>query len=110
MPPAKDVAMQVRYRFASVRSVVEDQPVAILLEAEFIGDFRGLQHQVTEHLVVFGFGFSDAWNGFLRNDQNMRRRLRFDVAKGDNGIVLIDNGGRDLTSDDFFKQGFAHGS
>ena len=102
--------MQVRHGFAGVGSVVEDQPVTILPETEFVGDFRGLQHQVSKDLVIFGLGLGNARNGLLRDDQNMRRCLWFDVAEGDHEVVLIDDSGGDFAGDDSFEQGFAHGT
>ena len=58
--------------------------------------------------MVFQFRFGDARNGFLRNDQHMCRRLRFDIAKGKYHVVFIDNGSRDFTRNDFLKQRLAH--
>lgn len=102
--------MQMRHGFAGVRAVVEDEPKTILREAEFLRDLARLEHQVAENLVIFSRRFGDAGNGFLRNQQNVRRGLRVDVAKGDDEVVFINDLRRDFARDDFFKQGLAHGS
>jgi len=100
--------MQVRHGLPRVRAIVEDQPIAVSLEAEFLGDFGGLEQKVAEDLVIRGSGFGDARDRFLRNDQHVRRCLRFDIAESDDQIVLIDNRGRDFPGDDFLEQSFAH--
>lgn len=100
--------MQVRHGFACVRAVVEDEAIATLVEAEFVGDFRGFEQQVAENLMVFRCGFGDAWDGFLWNDKHVRWRLRFDVAEREHEVVFIDNRGRNFAGGDFLEKGFAH--
>ena len=60
--------MQVRHGFAGVGAVIEYQTVATLLQAEFVGDFGGLQQELAEGLMIFGRGFGDAHDEFLGND------------------------------------------
>ena len=43
-------------------------------------------------------------NHFLRNDENVDRRLRVDVTKGQTQIVFIDNLGRNFPLDDLQKE------
>lgn len=100
--------MQMRHGFAGVRAVVEDEPKTILREAQFLRDFARLEHQVAENLVILRRRFGDAGNGFLRDQQNVRRGLRVDVAKRDDEVVFINNLRRDFARDDFFKQGLVH--
>ena len=101
--------MQVRHGFAGVGAVVEDEAVAAFFQAEFLRDFGGFEQQMAEGLMIFGAGFGEARNRFPGNDQNMRRRLRIDVAEGDDLVVLEDDVRRNFAGDDFFKESFAHG-
>ena len=55
------------------------------------------------------FRLADARNRFLRKNQDMRGRLRVDVADGENQIVFVKNRCRNFARDDFFKKCFAHG-
>ena len=100
--------MQVRHGFAGVGTVVEDETVAAFFQAEFLRDFGGFEQQMAEGLMIFGAGFGEARTWFLGNDQNVRRRLRLDVAEGDDQVVFEDDVRRDFAGDDFFKQSFAH--
>ena len=102
--------MQMRHSFAGIRAVIEDEPKTVLREAELIRDFTGLEHEMAENLVILRRRFGNARDRFLRDQQHMRRGLWLDVAKGDDEIVLINDLRRDFTCDDFFKQGFVHGS
>lgn len=100
--------MQVRHRFAAVGAVVEDEPETVLRQAQFPGDFGGFQQQMAEQGLVFRSRFGEAREGFLRDHEDVRRCLRGNVVEGDDRVVLIDNPGRNLTSDDFLKEGLAH--
>lgn len=105
---AEDVAVQVRHGFAAVRTVVDDEPVTAL-QIQLFSNFGSLEQEMAEQFVVVRRGFGDANHGFFRKDQNVRWRLRIDVAYGEDGIVFKNNLGRDFAGDDFFKQGF-HGA
>jgi len=100
--------VQVRHGFAGVGAVVDYKTVTAFLQAKFVRNLGGLQQKVAEDLMVFRSGFGQARNGLLGNDQNVRRRLRFDVAEREHQIVFINNGRRNFAGDDFFKKCFAH--
>ena len=53
--------------------------------------FRGFDQQMPQHLVIIRMRFGDARNRLLGNDQDVNRRLRFDVVKGDDLFVFINN-------------------
>ena len=100
--------MQMRHRFASIRAVVEHQPVAALLEPEFLRHIGGLEQQVPQHLMIRRRSFSNARDGLFRNQQNVGRGLRSDVMESENKIIFIDNLRRDLSRNDLFEKSFAH--
>ena len=100
--------MQVRHGFAAVCPVVEDETIAGLFEPQLLGDFSSLEQQMTERLMIVRRGFGDARDGFLGDDQDMRRCFGCDVVERDHEVVLINDLRRDFARDDFFKEGFAH--
>jgi len=100
--------MQVRHRFAGVPAIVEYEAETIVRQAQFPGNFGGFQQQMTKLGLVFGLRFGNARDGFLRDQEDMRGRLRGDVVEGNDQVVLINNPGRDFTSDDFLEQGLTH--
>ena len=77
---AEDVAVQVRHGFAAVRAVVDDEPVAAF-QIQFLRDLGGLEQQMAEQFVVVRRGLGDARDQLLRENQNVRRRLRGDVGR-----------------------------
>lgn len=97
----------MRDGFAGVGAVVEDEAETIF-EAELFGYFGSFEEQMSKDGVVSGLGFRDAWDWLLRYDQNMNRRLGFDVVEGNHPVILVNNGGRDFARYNFFKQRFTH--
>ena len=83
--------MQMRHRFAPVWPVIDDQAVASLRQAGFFGHFTRFEQQVSKNLSLFGPGFGDSWQNFLRKNQKVRRRLRMDVADGHDQIIFVKN-------------------
>ena len=100
--------MKVRHGFATIRAVIKYKAEAVLLKAQLSGDFGSFQQQMTEQGLVFGLRFGDARDGFLRDQENVCRCLWCNVMEGDDGVVLIDNPGRDFASDDFLEKSTAH--
>lgn len=101
--------MQVGDGFAGIWPVIEDEAEAGGGEAELVGDLGGFEEEVAEELLVCGRGVGEARDGLFGDDQYVGRGLGLDVAKGQEEVVFINDGGRDFTGDDFFEEGFAHG-
>jgi len=100
--------MQVRDGFARIGAVVEHETIAPLLQTEFFGDLSSPQQELAQRDFVFRRRAGDVRNRLFGNDQNVRGRLRLDVAKGKHKFVLIDYRGWNFARDDLLKQGFAH--
>jgi hypothetical protein len=100
----------VRNSFASVRAIVDHQTIAVFIETELARDLRGFQEQMAEDSLIFRRSFVDARNRFARNDQNMRRRGRANVAKREDLIILINDVSRNLPISNLLKQRLAHGA
>ena len=100
--------MQVWHGFATVQTVVDHETITGLFQSQFVRDFGGFEQEMAKSLVIFWRRLSDAWDGFLGNDQSVHRGLRRDVFEREHEVVFINNLRWDFASDDFFKQGFAH--
>ena len=100
--------MEVGHGFAAVRTVVDDQSIAGLFQAQLRGDVSGSEQQMADDAVVFDSGFGDAGNRFLRDDQRVDGRLRFDVAEGQHQVVFVNDVGWNLTLDNLLEDAFAH--
>ena len=100
--------MQVRHRFATVRAVVDDEPVAGFFPAEFGSAFGGFEQEMAEQFLIVRLRFGDARNRLLWKNQNVRRGLRIDVVNGEDEVVFKNDLRRNFAGGDFFKQGFAH--
>ena len=96
--------MQVGHRFASVRAVVDHEPIARVLQAELGGDFRGFQKQMSQHLMIDRISFGDARNDFLGHDQDVDRRVRVYVFESQHKVVFINNLRGDLPGRDLLKR------
>jgi len=95
--------MQMGHRFAGVRAVIENQPVAIFSEAQLFRDFGRFNQQMTQHLVIVRMRFGEARDRLLGNDQHMNGRLRFDIVKGNHPFILVDNRGGNFAGNDFLE-------
>jgi hypothetical protein len=105
---AEEVAVEVRHRLAGVTPVVEDESIARGIEPEQTGNLRRFEEEVTQHLAIFGAGFSDSGDWLAGYDEHMDRRLGVDIVESDDLIVLIHDASGDFAAGDFLEQGLAH--
>jgi hypothetical protein len=100
----EEVDMQMGDSFAAVGAVVDDKAVAGVGYVFAAGYFGGGEQEVAEEALIIGLGSSDAGDGFFRNDEDVNRRLRGDVAEGEALVVFEDDVGRDFVGNDFFEK------
>ena len=96
--------MEVRNGFARIWAIIEYEAEPGLGQAELTSHLGGFEQEVTEQLMIIGFSFGDSRDGFLRDDQDMRGSLRFDVLESQDQVILINDGGRDFARDDFLEE------
>lgn len=108
MPPAQYVTMQMRHGFPCVRSIVEHETVARLFEPERLCDFRGLEQQMTQRLLILNRRFRYTRDRPFWNDKNVSRCLRFDVAKRQHQIVFVHDRCGNLSRGNLFEKSLAH--
>ena len=86
---------------------VVNGPVTILNTA-LAPDFGCDQLAIAKDLCVIGRRLFETGQMTLGNDKHMRRRLRIDVFKDINLIVLVDLLRRNLSLDDFAEEAIVH--
>jgi hypothetical protein len=97
--------MEVGDGFAGMAPVIDDEAESGLDDSEFFGDEAAGVEEVAEQRFIVSGGFGDTRNGFFGNDQNVDGCLWIDVLEGGAEIILEYDVGRNLTGDDFFKEG-----
>ena len=100
--------MQMRYGFACIRTAVEHETIAALLQAEYAGNFSRLEQQMTQYPLIIGSRFCEARDRFFGNNEDVRGRLWFDVAKGQHEFVFVYDRCRNFPRRDLLKKGLAH--
>src|SRR6202043_2468204 len=102
--PAKQVQVEVIDRLSRLRSLVENQAVAVAIDLALVGDAVGDLDHPGEHRRLRGREVVDGWNMFLRNHQDMGRGDRSDVVKGDDLLIAEDFFGRNLPREDLAEE------
>jgi len=95
---------------SAIIACVDHNSIAIR-ESDLLGNTFGGEQQMTHQSVIGGFCVREFGDRLFRNHQNVSRRLRIHVAKGEGEIVFINNVRRNLFADNFAKNsvvGFAH--
>jgi len=101
--------MEVRNRFSSIFSVIDDEAIPSLLKADQRGYLGGFEQQVSEHGLILAGGFRDARQRLAGDDEDVDGGLWLDVAEGHHEIVFVDDAGRDFAVTDLLEDGLAHG-
>lgn len=101
---AEEVDVNVEDGLARVRARVDDGAVATLGEPFLIGDAGGDAEQMAEQRLVRLRGVVEGFDVRARDDEDVRRSLRVDVAEGDGPPVFVDERGGNLARDDLAKE------
>ena len=96
--------MQVEHLLPRPRPAVEDGPEVVVPFGfgEVSTDFHQVAH---ERLVAFGH-VAELLDHLPRHDEQVQRRLRIDVAKGNAVLILVHNVRGNLAVDDLFEERF----
>ena len=100
--------MQVKNRLAGARAGVDDDAESAS-DCKLAGKLGGHAVEVADQRLVGGIGLERRRKVFARNDQQMHRRLRVDVVKGEAGIIGIGDFGGDLPVHDFAEEAGCYG-
>lgn len=78
---AHQVHMQVVDHLAPVRARIDDQAVAVLVDAFFFGQFPGDCEEMSHELLIFWEKFVDRCDVFVRHDQDVRWSDRMNIQE-----------------------------
>src|SRR5256712_2509205 len=90
--------------WSSLRTIVDDEAVAVAIDLAFVGNAVGDLDYAGEHRGVRRREVVDARNVLLRNHQHMGRGDRTDVVKGDDLFVAEDFFRRNLSREDLAEE------
>lgn len=107
LPLREHVDVEVRHGLTGVRAGVDDEAETVG-ELKFFRDKVGDINEMAEHGFVDGRRFRYAWNGFLRDDEQVDGRLGLEVVENDAVFVLVFDLRGDFAVDDFLKNSLGH--
>ena len=108
LTPGEQMNVQMRDRFAGVRTVV-DHEAKTRGEIQFLRELGRHVQEMSAHGFVRGGCRRNTRDQLLRDNQQVNRRLRLDVVQRDALVVLVFEFCRDFPVDDFLEKRFAHG-
>src|SRR5262249_13228809 len=104
---AEQMQVEVWHRLPRLLQAVQHQAIAVA-QAQLRRQLRRHQVQVAQQRLVLFLHVGVGRNHLLRDDQDVDRRLRIDIAKRQALIVLVDDVGGDLSLDDLEKEVVGH--
>src|SRR5690349_23702785 len=95
--------MDVKDRLACAGSNVVNRSVAIL-DSALASDLRSSKLAISQNLSVLRLCLFEASNVLFGNDQDVSRRLRLDVFKGEHPVIFKHLLGGDFSGDHLAKK------
>ncbi len=92
--------MEVEYGLAGIRPVVDDHPIATIVEARPFGHVGGQRQELSRNRLPVRSEIAEGGHMPARRDQQVDRRLRLDVSKGDGAGGFADELGAEVAPDD----------
>ena len=114
-----DMHVKMRHALAAIRTIIDDEPKARVVETFLPGQSLRDVDQVAQKRFVGGRRGCHARDFSFRDDQDVDRRLWRDIVKSQTEVVFVGDAGRDFTGDDLGENrahvstvamGAAHGS
>src|SRR5690348_8148849 len=101
--------VQVEHGLSAAGIAVDHAAIAVFGKAFALGVLRRRQQQLADQ---WRLGFAAVVQGrqrfVLGDEQHVHRRLRMDVAKGEDVVVFVHHVGGNLAADDLVENGIAH--
>src|SRR5690606_29340070 len=101
---ADEVQVQVIDLLPAVRVAVDDQPVAVLGDALLAGQVARHHEHPADQRRVFVSDVVGGGNDLVRDDQDVHRCARVDVAKGGDLFILIEDVRGQFAGRDAFEE------
>ena len=98
--------MKVRNGFSAIPAIVDHHPEPALTQTFLFGDDTDAGEEVAEDILVRRIGLPDPDDQIFRNEEQVHRGLRGDVAEAETEVVLVDDVARDFPVGDLLKDGF----
>ena len=92
--------MNVEYGLSGVNAVIDDHAVSAFVKTALRSDRFGDKEQVADKIPVGSGNSMNVGDMFFGDNEEMDGRLRIEVFKRENQLVLVDNGRGDLFFDD----------
>ena len=102
---AEQVEVEMVDGLAAIAAAVDDDSIAAI-EFLFRSDLAYDEHHVSEQGGIRGIDGRQGRDRFLGDNEDVHRRLRRDVVKGEAKVVLMNDLCRDLLVDDTLKDRF----
>lgn len=100
---AQQVQVQVADGLATFRASADHNTVAFA-EPVLAGDLRGRGEQTAEESFIARLGIGERGEVFLRDHEDVLRRLRVDVVEGIDRLVFVGLLRGNLAGDDFAEE------
>jgi len=91
--------MDMKDRLSGITAVVDDHPIATIIEPALFSKRLRNEEQMPDELAVYVFNTVNVLDMLFRHDQNMDRRLRVDILECDSMFVFVDQFGGHLFFD-----------
>jgi hypothetical protein len=102
--PTEHVGMNVKNGLPGIGIGVEHNPVPALEHTLELGNLTSGSNKVTQQRRIPSSKLSKVPVPLPRHNKHMNPSLRPNIPEGKGGLIRIDNIGRDLTSNDAFKE------
>lgn len=96
--------MEVKDRLPAVAALIENEPVAVGRQTFLRCQLGGGGEEGGQQGRVPGGQGGHSVEMLIGNDQNMRGRLRVNVAEGGDQVILIDDSGRQISGGDLAEK------
>ena len=93
--------MDVKHRLPAVIVGVDHHSIPALVDLQFFSDFRGGHKEMAEDFFVGWSNICKRADLFFRNNHDVNRSLRMDIAKCQADFVFKDDVGWNFAIDDF---------
>lgn len=108
IPSTKQMHMDVKHGLPGGGIAVGDGSIAGRGDGFVFSDLPGGQVELPHDVGMAGVEIVQCCYVFLGDNEDMRRRLRVNVTKGQHMLVFVHRVGLDFTTDHFTKQAVAH--
>ena len=98
--------MEMKNRLATIGIRIHDHPIAFVRDARFVRDIAREGEQAAEQVRILRI--VERADMCRRDDEEMRRRLRIQVAEGKHVVFALDDGRGNFTRGNPAKQAARH--